>query len=107
LLFKLPRVVDLPGAHVAHDIRDWHHCDGPDSEILRYTFLLYREAPERLLVELPFAAFLPEPVLSGIRAKKPLALCLVSGYAIALHWVRKYLWVQGWGRWVMEGSREP
>jgi hypothetical protein len=74
-------------------------------EILRYTFLLYREEPGRQGAAVPFAVWLPQPVLSGIRDHQPIALCLVAGYATILHWLREDLWIQGWGRRVMGGLR--
>jgi hypothetical protein len=74
-------------------------------EILRYTFLLYREEPGRQGAAVPFAVYLPELVLSGIREYQPIALCLLAGYATILHWLKKDLWIQGWGRRVMDGLR--
>jgi hypothetical protein len=71
--------------------------------ILRYTFLLQRDQPGRQMAAVPFAVLLPGPVLSGIREQQPLALCLVAGYATVLHALRRHLWIQGWGRRVMEG----
>ncbi|KIM97691.1 hypothetical protein OIDMADRAFT_31625 [Oidiodendron maius Zn] len=69
--------------------------------ILRYSFLLHREASGRQMTAVPFAVLLPEPVLSGVRNQQPFALCLVAGYAVVLHWLRRHLWIQGWGRRVM------
>ena len=70
--------------------------------ILRYTFLLHRETPGRVMTIIPFATKLPDPVLSAIREQQPLALCLVAGYATVLYSLKRNMWIQGWGGRVME-----
>jgi hypothetical protein len=70
--------------------------------ILRYTFLLHHETSGRQIAAVPFAALMPEPVLSGVRNQQPFALCLVAGYAVVLHWLRRLLWIQGWGKRVLD-----
>lgn len=72
-------------------------------ELLLQTFLLHHAEPTSQGSIVPFAVQLPEQVLSGIREQQPLALCLIAGYAAVLHWLRAHLWIQGWGRRVIEG----
>lgn len=71
--------------------------------LLRNSFLLYNEAPSKQIAAVPFAVFLPEPVLSGIHEEKPLALCLIAGYSVVLHRLKEHHMVRGWGRRVMDG----
>lgn len=71
--------------------------------MLRHTFILHYEEPTRQMAAIPFAVLLPEPVLSGIHDQKPFALCLVAGYATVLHRLKQHLWIQGWGKRVIDG----
>ena len=72
-------------------------------EFLRDTFLLHAEDSVSQGSMVPFAVRMPEQVLLGIREQQPLALCLIAGYATVLHWLRSHLWIQGWGRRVIDG----
>lgn len=63
--------------------------------MLRYTFQLHREIPNKQMKAIPFAIMMNDLVLAGIKDQHPLALCLIAGYGTVLHTLSRFSWIQG------------
>ncbi|KAG9233523.1 hypothetical protein BJ875DRAFT_442165 [Amylocarpus encephaloides] len=74
--------------------------------MLRITFVLTEEHPDMNMAILPFPLFTPKEYITRLKAREPFALVILAHYAVVLHWLRHYLWLQGWGKEIVEAIKD-
>lgn len=69
--------------------------------VLRHTFRLAADAPGNANTALLFPIKIPPEVPVKIRDGEPMALAILTHYAVLLHWLDSVIWLRGWGRQVV------
>jgi len=69
--------------------------------VLRETFRLAADAPGNTNTALLFPIMIPPEILGKIRDGEPMALAILTHYAVLLHWLDSVVWLKGWGRQVV------
>ena len=75
-------------------------------QLLRKTYMLWLEVPGVQMTGVPFAVLVPVTVLSAMREKQPLSLCILAMYGVVLHWLNRSVWLGPWGRRTVEAVAE-
>jgi hypothetical protein len=74
-------------------------------DLLRQTFLLAAEKPSAKMTALPFPILVPDEFMEKLRGRDPMALVILANYAVALYWLRGYIWLRGWGKEVVDAVK--
>ncbi|PYH92070.1 hypothetical protein BO71DRAFT_330738 [Aspergillus ellipticus CBS 707.79] len=53
-----------------------------------------------------FPSLCPPEFWEMVRIADPLALAILANYVITLHWMRKNIWMQGWGKETVDAIRQ-
>ncbi len=70
--------------------------------VLQQTFRLAADAPGNANTALLFPIMTPPEVPVKIRDGEPMALAILTHYAVLLHWLDSIIWLRGWGRQVVK-----
>lgn len=70
--------------------------------VLRDTFALAADAPGNANTALLFPIMIPPEIPVKIRDGEPMALAILTHYAVLLHWLDSVVWLKGWGRQVVK-----
>jgi hypothetical protein len=70
--------------------------------LLRYSLHLLQIMPNEVIISAPFPMMVPQRFLHALETREPLALVVLSHYAVITHSFRGKLWMEGWGRQVIE-----
>jgi hypothetical protein len=70
--------------------------------LLRYSFFLLQEHPKNLTISAPFAMLVSQRFIRALETHEPMALTVLSHFALVTHSLRGIMWMQGWGKQVIE-----
>ena len=73
---------------------------------LRQTFLIATERPDAELVIVYFPIMVHPEFLKLVCIGEPLALAILANYAVILHWLRGYIWLEGWAKQVISAVHQ-
>jgi Fungal specific transcription factor domain len=75
-------------------------------DLLRQSFLLVVERPNIKMVALPFPILVNDDFIQKLKGKDSLALVILANYAVVLYWLKDYIWLRGWGKEIVEETRD-
>lgn len=73
---------------------------------LRHNFVLATERPDAILAIVLFPIMVRPEFLVLVCIGEPLALAILANYAVILHWLRGHIWLEGWGKQVIDAVHQ-
>lgn len=73
---------------------------------LRSSFVLATERPDVKLAIAFFPVMVQPEFLMLVCIGEPLALAILANYAVILHWLRGHIWLEGWGKQVIDAVHQ-
>jgi hypothetical protein len=73
---------------------------------LKYTLILMSSRrPPQVSISI-FAVMVPGQYWDMVKKRDPLALAILANYAVTLYWMRTSIWMEGWGKDIVDAVRE-